>query len=163
MNGEPPILFDSFDRQRNSASYSFTGLTEAITARSPAEVVPALRRVEAAVARGFHAAGFISYEAAAGLDPVLVTPPAGPLPLLWFGIFATRTAIHTPKDNASDAGSYETGDWRCSVSAGELHPAPALSLCREAGGVLPGPVPLPTGLILCFSGHRPLPGTFRLA
>ena len=129
MNGEPTVLFDSFDRQRNSASYSFTGLAEAITARSPAEVVPALRRVEAAVARGFHAAGFLSYEAAAGLDPVLVTPPAGPLPLLWFGIFAKRTAIHAPEETASVPGSYETGDWRCSVSAGEH--AVAIARIRE--------------------------------
>jgi para-aminobenzoate synthetase/4-amino-4-deoxychorismate lyase len=129
MNGDPTVLFDSFDRQRDSASYSFTGLTEAITARSPAEVVPALRGVEAAVARGFHAAGFISYEAAAGLDPVLVTHAAGPLPLLWFGIFATRTTVHAPKGNDPVPGSYETGDWRCSVSAGEH--AVAIARIRE--------------------------------
>jgi para-aminobenzoate synthetase / 4-amino-4-deoxychorismate lyase len=129
MSGKPTVLFESFDRLRDSASFSFTGLTEAITAHSPAEVVPALRRVEAAVVRGFHAAGFISYEAAAGLDPVLVTPSAGPLPLLWFGIFAKRTAIRAPKGNASVPGAYETGDWRCSVSAGEH--AVAIDRIRE--------------------------------
>ena len=50
--------------------------------------------MEAAVGRGLHAAGFISYEAAPGLNPDL-TPPVPPadLPLLWFGIFAETPAI----------------------------------------------------------------------
>lgn len=43
--------------------------------------------MDAAVRGGLYAAGFISYEAAPGLDPALVTRRPGPLPLLWFGLY----------------------------------------------------------------------------
>jgi len=52
------------------------------------EVTNVLREVENAVARGAFAAGFVSYEASPGFDPALVVhPPRGPLPLVWFGIY----------------------------------------------------------------------------
>lgn len=53
------------------------------------EVVPALKEVENAVEKeGWHAAGFISYEAAPTFDKALRThPPADSFPLLWFGLY----------------------------------------------------------------------------
>ncbi len=59
-----------------------------ISAYSPADILPALREVEAGVATGRHALGFISYEAGPAFDPhfaIHVTKPA--VPLLWFGLF----------------------------------------------------------------------------
>lgn len=61
-----------------------------IIARTPGEVIPALHEVEQAVARGRHAAGFVGYEAASGLNPDLPVAEPGDLPLVWFGIFAGR-------------------------------------------------------------------------
>lgn len=52
---------------------------EEIVARTPDEVLPALRTVQARVDAGAWAAGMIAYEAAPGLDPAL-TVPARPVP-----------------------------------------------------------------------------------
>ena len=59
-----------------------------LVARDAAEVLPLLRELDAATAGGRWVAGFLSYEAAPGLDAALTTCPPGPLPLAWFGIFA---------------------------------------------------------------------------
>ena len=118
MSGTPAVIFESFDRRRDGASYSFTGMTEEVAARTPAEVLPALKRIEAAVARGLHAAGFVTYEAAPGLNPVLSTYPPGPLPLLWFGLFERRTAIR-PAQTGISAAACEAGEWRSSITAEE--------------------------------------------
>lgn len=60
---------------------------ETVAARRLDEVLPALACVEAATRAGMHAAGFLCYEAAPALDRAFVTPPAGNLPLVWFGIY----------------------------------------------------------------------------
>ncbi len=65
-----------------------------VEARTPEEVPAALAEVERAVASGLWAGGFVSYEAAPGLDRALaVRSPAtdGP-PLVWFGLFERREA-----------------------------------------------------------------------
>lgn len=117
MTAPSSVLLESFDRRRDSASFSFAGLREEITARSPAEVLPALRRIESSVAGGLHAAGFISYEAAAGLDPAFPTAPAGPLPLLWFGIFEKRCSVAPQPVDCQASETAATKKWRSSVSA----------------------------------------------
>jgi para-aminobenzoate synthetase/4-amino-4-deoxychorismate lyase len=58
-----------------------------VIAATPGEVRDALAAVEAEVARGLWAAGFLSYEAAPGLDPALRARPPGALPVAWFGIY----------------------------------------------------------------------------
>lgn len=121
MNGGQRVILESFDGKRHPRSFCFGGLVEEITAHSPEEVIPALRRTEAAVAGGLHAAGFISYEAAAGLNPSLATHPPGPLPLLWFGIYAQRSAAPV-KGSPGERGNYETSDWTPSISR-ETHGA----------------------------------------
>lgn len=128
------VILESFDRERDRASYRFTGMVEAITAHSPDEVLPALSRVEAAVAAGRHAAGFISYDAAPGLNPDLAVRAPGSFPLLWFGIFAERLAVRPPETGQSPAGAYRTGDWRLSISRDDY--AAAVARTREyiAGG-----------------------------
>lgn len=49
-----------------------------------------MAEVEHAIARGRHAAGFVSYEAASGLNSDLPVSEKTELPLVWFGIFAER-------------------------------------------------------------------------
>jgi para-aminobenzoate synthetase/4-amino-4-deoxychorismate lyase len=52
------------------------------------EVLPTCRLLDRALeGGGLHAAGFISYEAAPGFDPSLKAKPAGPFPLVWFGLY----------------------------------------------------------------------------
>ncbi|MEO7170690.1 MAG: aminodeoxychorismate synthase component I [Sphingomonas sp.] len=58
-----------------------------VEARTVAEVLPALDMLRAARDAGLHAAGFLSYDAAAAFEPVLGMPRATDAPLLWFGLF----------------------------------------------------------------------------
>ncbi|MEA5115127.1 MAG: aminodeoxychorismate synthase component I [Geobacteraceae bacterium] len=112
------MLFESH-RGPNPTATKFSCLVKEISAGSLGEVFPALQRIEAAVAAGQHAAGFLCYEAASGIDPDLTTRPAGALPLLWFGIFAKRTVMPLPETEGQKC--YETHDWKPSLSA-EAYP-----------------------------------------
>jgi para-aminobenzoate synthetase / 4-amino-4-deoxychorismate lyase len=59
-----------------------------ITADTVAGIRHGLREAEAAARDGAWVAGCIAYEAAPAFDSALVTRPhAGPVPLLWFGVF----------------------------------------------------------------------------
>lgn len=58
-----------------------------VDARSVAEVMPALERIEAAAAAGFWAAGYVAYEAAPAFDRAFATRPPGGVPLLRFGLY----------------------------------------------------------------------------
>lgn len=108
------VILESFGKD-NAPSWRFEGVVEEITARLPQEVVPALIRIEKAAEAGFHAAGFVSYEAASGLSPELTTHPVGPLPLLWFGVFRERIPVRPGEITPTEA-AYETCDWRPSLS-----------------------------------------------
>lgn len=108
------MLFESH-RGANPTAVKFSCLVEEISAGSLEEVLPALRRIEAAVSSGQHAAGFLCYEAASGIDPDLTTRPAGALPLLWFGIFAKRTGMSPPEAERQEY--YDAHDWQPSLSA----------------------------------------------
>ena len=54
---------------------------------SPSDVVGVLRAVDAEIAAGMAVAGFISYEAAAGIDAAFCVYEAGAFPLVWFGVY----------------------------------------------------------------------------
>lgn len=74
-----------FDDLVAGTALAFDPPVAVVVARTPAEVGPTLREVEAHTAAGRWAAGFLAYEAAPGLDPTLPTHrPDGDL--LWFGI-----------------------------------------------------------------------------
>lgn len=77
---------------------------ETIRARRADEVAPALARIEAGLAAGYHAAGWIAFEAAAGLEPRLARAfdrlPAEPL--LCFGLFGPPEIL----DRASLAAAF---------------------------------------------------------
>ena len=93
MSTPPPALFESFLPGAQGRSFRFDNLQRVLTATTQAEVLPLLAEVEQAVGRGQHAAGFVCYEAATGLDPALTTHARGSLPLAWFGLFAERTQV----------------------------------------------------------------------
>jgi para-aminobenzoate synthetase/4-amino-4-deoxychorismate lyase len=65
------------------------------------DVRPRLREVaEAVERRRLHAAGWVAYEAAPAFDAALAVRPAGPLPLLWFGLFDAPEPIELPPASA---------------------------------------------------------------
>jgi para-aminobenzoate synthetase / 4-amino-4-deoxychorismate lyase len=92
-NSLPTVLLESFRSGEFGRSFRFDGLERIIVATTPDEVIPAFREIEIAVASGRHAAGFVSYEAAASLNTDLPAGSAGDLPLLWFGIFLKRIQV----------------------------------------------------------------------
>jgi len=89
----PPVLFESFLPGAQGRSFRFDSLQRVLTATVASEVLPLLAEIEQAVDSGLHAAGFVSYEAASGLDPALTTHAPSKLPLAWFGLFAERTQV----------------------------------------------------------------------
>jgi len=91
---EPQIRLDGAVGGDFPASYCFSGYVETLTAHLPGEVQPLLAQVEAAANQGFHAVGFLAYEAAAAINPVLpALPPLPGLPLAWFALFRERHAV----------------------------------------------------------------------
>lgn len=86
----------------------------------PEEIPAAVADVDAALAEGYCVAGFLTYEAAAGLDPTLQTGPCGALPLLRFGLYKTFE-IHDRFPFS--AGSAEIGDWAPSITADQYESA----------------------------------------
>jgi para-aminobenzoate synthetase / 4-amino-4-deoxychorismate lyase len=112
---EPSVRLESFGRGDHCQSFRFTDCLSEIVAWEPYEVRAALRAVEAATHRGQHAAGFVSYEAAAGLDAALkVKPASSGLPLVWFGVFATRESVD-PADESDSESTTDLG-WDPSVT-----------------------------------------------
>lgn len=108
---EPTVLLESY---LGGPSYVFCDIQNEVVAFDLSQVKDVLLAVDEAVAQGFHAAGFVGYEAAAGLDAKLVTLAGGDLPLVWFGIFARRETV----DAGYDLGEkgYEISPWQPSVS-----------------------------------------------
>jgi para-aminobenzoate synthetase/4-amino-4-deoxychorismate lyase len=105
---------------RFGRSFVFAGLIKVLRADSLAEVAPAFAALEAAVSAGYHAAGFVAYEAAAAFNPDLPAGEPPCTPFLWFAIFAERreevatSALSpprlalTPRVTTPDAAGYAT-------------------------------------------------------
>ena len=117
---ESPVLLSSYSRCGQECSFAFAQPVDEVVAVVADEVRPALSAVERAVEQGLHAAGFVCYEAAAGLDSAFTTRPSGALPLAYFGLFKERTLVAAP---SAGLGSYELDEWRPSVSRAEYEAA----------------------------------------
>ena len=73
----------------------FTKPQQIIAAQKLDDVIPALREIERLTeTNNWHAAGFVSYEAATGFDSAHVTHPATGFPLLWFGLYPAPRLHH---------------------------------------------------------------------
>lgn len=110
LNG--PVLLESYAAGSQERSFAFAKPVDEIVALNPGEVRQALGEVERAVGQGLHAAGFLCYEAAAGLDKACCTRAPGHLPLVYFGLFETRAEIAA----AEEVGDYDLGEWQPSVT-----------------------------------------------
>ena len=114
----PVVRFDDLHSEGRT-SYEFTEPGEVVTARRAVEVVPALTRVEELSRAGWWLAGFVSYDAAPGLDPGLVVPGTsatdGRPPLVWFAAFRNRHRVDAlePGDSTVPA---DVPDWQSSVT-----------------------------------------------
>jgi len=98
-------------------SFGLTGEVDAFTARRPEDVVPVIEAAESAAKAGYWVAGFVSYEAAAGLNPQLPVRPSGlhdpmrDLPLARFEAFSTRVDLTDVEATHYPPGAYNVSGW----------------------------------------------------
>ncbi len=82
-----PAPCGRFDDLVAGTAVRFSGLRRVLVAQRPDEVAPVLDEVDRATRAGWWAFGFVSYEAARGLDSTLSGhAPVEGLPLVWFGV-----------------------------------------------------------------------------
>jgi para-aminobenzoate synthetase/4-amino-4-deoxychorismate lyase len=118
-----------FDDLVAGTSLVFTAPPTVHVAWTPEQVRGVLDAVDAACAGGAWAAGFLAYEAAAGLVPDLpVHPPQEGLPLAWFGVVHQAPqrgpALHGPLGTG-----HRTGPWV--MDADRAGHAAAVAAVRE--------------------------------
>ena len=85
-----------------------SGLREVIVARTGDEVAPALEWADVLAEQGLWSAGFVSYEAASGLDAHLAVHRPGRLPLVWLGVFEELA----PLAQLPASGQVELAPWQ---------------------------------------------------
>lgn len=95
------LLDDSQPAQRADVSYLFHTPETIITANSPDQVPAALGAMDQAVADGFYTAGYMAYEAAAGIEEklshIFMQPKHAQNPLIWMMVTKHRETLH-PSD-----------------------------------------------------------------
>lgn len=89
----PFVLLE--DRSGTGQALLFADPVEIVEARELSGIASAFARIEAGLARGLHAAGFLSYELGYAFEPRLAgqLPSQRNLPLLWFGLFEAPLSI----------------------------------------------------------------------
>lgn len=111
------VTFSSFPNADPEWCGAYSGRQGTVIALTQAEVLPCLQQVADAISSGLHAAGFISYEAAAGLGTSLSTLPSGDFPLLWFALFSQRAPVPPlPPSDESTPAAYSADAWQPAVS-----------------------------------------------
>ncbi|MDQ3556047.1 MAG: aminodeoxychorismate synthase component I [Gemmatimonadota bacterium] len=113
------VRFDAFGGGAwEGRCFRFSGLRSVVQARRLDEVLPALGEVEAAAARGLHATGWLTYEAAPAFDAALAVHAPDPrLPLLWFALWEVRDRAELPA--RPTLGSAELGPWEAALPDAE--------------------------------------------
>ena len=109
-----------------SGERRLTAPTQVVCARSLTEVASCLQRVEEAVAQGQYAAGYLSYEAAPAVNPLLTAHNPGDFPPLWFGIY---DAMETLPTRPAQPLAFSIGTWETDV--GERAYVEAVARIRE--------------------------------
>ena len=93
---KPFILLDDASPTGSGRALLFRDPVGIISADRLEDVLPALDRIEAAIAAGHHVAGYIGYAASHAFEPRtsgLALREGDVGPLLWFGLFDEPTSI----------------------------------------------------------------------
>ena len=87
----------------------FSNPRHVLTAEYLDDVRPAIQELERLIfMHRWHAAGFLSYEAAPAFDPALQTKPSNKFPYLWFGLYPEPQIVTLPPPKTPKA----VLDWR---------------------------------------------------
>ncbi len=93
----------------------FSNPHKVLQAKSVSEVRETLREAENLVnANGWHAAGFVSYEAAPAFDDALHVVNSDDFPLIWFGLYPEPRSLKT-SEVLRDLRSLDTYVWQPSI------------------------------------------------
>ena len=95
-----PVVIVTDERFPEGRLLKFDRPQHLLVALRPEEVPGCLQEADSALAQGYHVAGYLSYEAALGLDPAFETSRAYVMPLLWLGVFSAPTSIDGPSPQA---------------------------------------------------------------
>ena len=88
--------------RENGTWLRFSEPQRVIQAEDLDNVIPALREIESLVeVNNWHAAGFLSYEAAPAFDKAHLTHPSTGFPLLWFGLYHAPRVITLPEPDSA--------------------------------------------------------------
>ena len=95
LDGLSPPFVLLEDRTAAGGGRLFQAPVAVVTCDRPNGLVAAFEAIGEGLARGFHAAGFATFEAGLGLEPRLSgrSAPLGGEPMLWFGLFPAPTVI----------------------------------------------------------------------
>ena len=114
-NGGPPfVIFD--DARSSSQIRIYRNPSEIVETSDPTEIKSCLRKIQAAVDGGSHAAGFLSYGAGFALEPrlaPLLAVQEEQYPLLWFGLFENAEIMPTDvlQNHAAQEGIAPVPAW----------------------------------------------------
>lgn len=108
----PLLSFDFLSSSGKVETLTFNNPKEVIIANSIDEVLPSLEKVEAAVEKGFYAAGFLTYESASAFDSSFKVKENYEMPLLWFGVFSEP--LNMPLE--SEAKQFQPLQWTPTTS-----------------------------------------------
>ncbi|HSP21213.1 MAG TPA: aminodeoxychorismate synthase component I [Planococcus sp. (in: firmicutes)] len=101
---------------RNSAGdiepIVFTDPVRVLETRNLQDIPGILKEIESALAQGFYAAGYVSYEAAPAFQPEMQVRPGAEMPLVWFGIFQQPKA----QEPEPKAEPYAVSSWQLASS-----------------------------------------------
>ncbi len=130
-------IFDFADADGVRARRIFGKPHEIVHARTTAQVLPALARVDRALAAGLYVAGYLGYDAAPAFDTACVVRGGGTIPLLVFGIFDApviaavpelprsekRAPLHSPWQPDTDEAGYcsQVEHIRSAIRAGDAY------------------------------------------
>ena len=109
MRFDPPfVLLDDARLEGAAPARLYTDPVEIVTTRKGADVAIALDALRIATRGGLHAAGYLSYEAGAALEPKLADalPDESETPLLWFGLFRNYREVDVPALLPDAAGGW---------------------------------------------------------
>src|SRR4051794_8693339 len=92
-----PVVMVTDGRLPRARLLTFDQPRRVLVAARPEDVSRCLRDADTALAQGYHVAGYLSYEAALGLDRAFETSREYVMPLLWLGVFSAPTCTEVPK------------------------------------------------------------------
>jgi para-aminobenzoate synthetase/4-amino-4-deoxychorismate lyase len=161
-----------FDDHGVGTSFELSEPVSVFLAQHPDEVLPVLRAAERAAIEGSWIGGYVSYEAAPGLDSVLpaqrwpVGHPLAGLPLAWFAAFARHRVLARSLDTTANLELAPEAGWRLdrdaswharavtstqdAIAAGEYY---QLNLTTRLIGSVPDPAALYRELASAQSGR----------